>query len=90
MRIQGHIGLVWEASVEKIGEENMIAVAPASGIRLKAISSMVCEPTCEAARVACARRRRVRNTINPALGRMNAAIVSSATKLRENSTSPIG
>ena len=41
--------------MEKIGEENMIAVAPASGIMLKAISSMVCEPTCEQARIACAR-----------------------------------
>ena len=49
-----------EASVEKIGDENMIAVAPASGIMLKAISSIVCEPTCEVARIACAGSRRVR------------------------------
>ena len=41
-----------EASVEKIGEENMIAVTPASGIMLSAISSIVCEPTCELARIA--------------------------------------
>ena len=38
----------------------MIAVAPASGIMLKAISSIVCEPTCEVARIACARKRCVR------------------------------
>jgi hypothetical protein len=38
----------------------MIAVAPASGIRLNAISSMVCEPTCEVARIRWAPKRRVR------------------------------
>ena len=44
----------------KIGEENMIAVAPASGIRLNATSSIDCEAACEQARIACAPQPRVR------------------------------
>ena len=74
----------------KIGEENMIAVTPASGIMVKAIASMVCEAPCEPARIRCAPIRRVRKTTRPAVGRMNAPRKISETSVRVNSTSPIG
>ena len=75
----------------KIGEENMIAVAPASGIRLKATSSIDCEATCEQARIACAREPRAcGRPRSPTVGRMKRATVISATAVRVNSTSPIG
>ena len=74
----------------KIGEENMIAVTPASGIIVKAIASMICEANCEPARIACAPMRRVRNTTRPAVGRMNAPRKISETSVRVNSVSPIG
>ena len=39
-----------EASVANSGEEKLMAVAPASGIRLNAISRNVCEQPCETER----------------------------------------
>ena len=69
-----------EASVANSGEEKLIAVALASGIMLKAISSRLCEVVCEALRSRCAPGRLVRNTSSPYIGRMNTAQATSPPK----------
>ena len=72
------------------GEEKLMAVALASGIRLKAISSRLCEVVCETARIRCAAGRLVRNTTSPYIGTMNTAQATRPPKARKNSTSPTG
>ena len=79
-----------EINVANRGEEKLMAVALASGIRLNAMSRKVCEQPCEAERARWWRSRRVRNTAKPVCGMMNSAQATSATAVRVNRTSPIG
>ena len=61
-----------DSSADNSGAEKLIAMAPASGIRLKAMTVKVCEIDCDRPRAMCARGRRVANTDKPVNGRMNA------------------
>src|SRR5256885_2212229 len=79
-----------EASAANSGAEKLIAVALASGIMLKAISSRVCEVNCDMPRNTCAVGRRVRRTARPRLGKAKAEKKMSETNTRLNSTSPTG
>ena len=79
-----------EASVANSGEEKLIATAPASGIRLNAMTRQVCDRNCENERRTWWRSLRVRNTASPVAGRMNAAHAASETNERVNRTSPTG
>ena len=79
-----------ETSVANSGAEKLMAMAPASGIRLNAISRKVCEKPCETERMTWWERRCVRKAASPVRGRMKSAQAMSATAVRVNSTSPTG
>ena len=79
-----------DTNVANSGAEKLMAMAPASGIRLKAMSRNVCEQPCETERMRWCDKRRVRKTESPACGRMKMRQLISATTVRVNSTSPTG
>src|SRR3954465_3590530 len=79
-----------EASVANSGAEKLIAVALASGIIVKAISSSVCEVNCDIERITCATGLRVWNTDIPVVGSAKAENTTNDTSTRLNSTSPTG
>ena len=54
-----------ESSAAHNGAEKLIATAPASGIRLTAMTVKVCEIDCDNPRAMCAPGRRVANTAKP-------------------------
>src|ERR1700732_61869 len=79
-----------DISAANNGAEKLIAMAPASGIRLKARTVKVCEIDCERPRAMWSRGRRVANTETPVNGRTNAAHTTSEENDRKNITSPTG
>jgi hypothetical protein len=79
-----------EARVANSGEEKLMAVALASGIRLKAISSSDCATVCETPRTRWAPGRLVRNTTSPYIGMMKIAQARKPKNARANKTSPTG
>src|SRR5205085_10048483 len=79
-----------ETRVANSGEEKLMAMAPASGIMLNAMSRKVCEKPWDTERSAWCDRRRVRYTASPVCGKMKIEQVTSATAVRVNRTSPIG
>src|ERR1700726_3421940 len=79
-----------DSSADHSGAEKLIAMAPASGIRLKARTVKVCEIDCERPRAMWSRGRRVANTETPVNGRTNAAHTTSEENDRKNITSPTG
>ena len=79
-----------DTSAAQSGAEKLMAMAPASGIRLKAMTVNVCEIDCDRPRAMWARGFRVAKTDMPVNGRTNAAHTSSDEKERKNITSPTG
>ncbi len=81
-----------EASVANSGAEKLIAIALASGIMLNAISSNVCEVTCDMLRMHDGRRAGACGTRQSRrVGRMNAPRTDERRRsARLNSTSPTG
>src|SRR5271166_1643127 len=79
-----------DSNAENSGAEKLMAMAPASGIKLNAMTVKVCESDCEMPRARWSRGRRVANTENPETGRMTAAQTTSDVNERKNITSPTG
>src|SRR5712672_472344 len=79
-----------DISAANSGAEKLIAMAPASGIRLKARTVKVCEIDCDSPRAIWSRGRRVANTEKPAVGRTTTAQATSEENERKNITSPTG
>src|SRR6266850_5786171 len=77
-------------TVANSGAEKLMAVALASGIRLKAIRMKVCEAHCETLRTTWEPSFSVWNTARPVDGRMKAATHTRPTAQRLNRTSPTG
>ena len=67
-----------------------MAMAPASGIRLNAMTVKVCEIDCESPRARWSRGRRVANTDSPVTGRITAAQTKNDDSERNAITSPTG
>ena len=79
-----------ESRAAHSGAEKLIAMAPASGIRLNAITVKVCEIDCDSPRAMWAPGRCVANTESPVTGRTTAAQTMSEENERKNITSPTG
>ena len=73
--------------VANSGEAKLIATAPPSGIRLKAMTMQLCAIVWVTLRAAWSFNRRVQNTFSPARGKISAAINPSEPSARKNSTS---
>ena len=79
-----------ERSAAHSGAEKLIAMAPASGIRLKAMTVKVCEIDCDRPRAICAPWRLVANTAKPVTGSTTTAHTTKDEIERKNMTSPTG
>ena len=79
-----------ESSAAHSGAEKLMATAPASGIRLTAMTVRVCEIDCESPRAICAPGRLVANTARPVIGSISAAHTTRPDSERMNITSPTG
>ncbi len=60
-----------DSSVVKSGAEKLMAMAPASGISLKAKKMLIIEQSCASARFRWSDQRWVRSTPNPVRGRIS-------------------
>ena len=79
-----------ERSAAHSGAEKLMATAPASGIRLTAMTVKVCEIDCDSPRAMCAPGRLVENTARPDTGSTIKAQKISPAAERKNITSPTG
>ena len=79
-----------ESSADHKGAEKLMAMAPASGMRLNAITVKVCEIDCESPRARWSRGRRVANTDSPVTGSITAAQTKNDDSERNAITSPTG
>src|SRR3981189_601273 len=84
------LGKTVNIGAQNSGAEKLIAIAPASGIRLKATTVKVCEIDCDSPRAIWSRGLRVAKTESPVTGNRNAAQTTSDEKERKNITSPTG
>src|SRR5260370_10402866 len=79
-----------DSNADHSGAEKLMAIAPASGIKLNAMTVKVCEIDCDTPRARWSRGRCVANTENPVTGMITAAQTMSEENERKNITSPTG
>ncbi len=79
-----------ESSADHSGAEKLMAMAPASGIRLNAMTVKVCEIDCDSPRARWSRGRRVANTGQSGERQDDRCTDESEENERKNITSPTG